>query len=380
MITPDWDPRSEDVRRDQRAAYDGLRARCPVAYSDFMGWSVFRHADGLRVLHDHETFSNVVSRHLSVPNGMDPPEHTAFRPIIERYFQPERLRPLEPACRAIIAELLSPRPSIELVAEVALPFTARVQCAFLDAPADLAQPLVRWAQQNHAATLAQDRAAQATIAQEFEDLIDALCDRRADLAAGTDVISSLMREEVCGRPLTRREIASILRNWTVGEIGTISASISIIVEFLATHAAWQARLRSDPALLMDAIDEILRLHGPLVANRRVATRAVELGGRRVEAGEPLSLNWVSANRDERVFDHADEFRLDRDPSLNLLFGAGIHVCPGYAFARLELRVFTEELLARTADIRLDPAQPPTVARYPASGFATLPVLIDWAAA
>jgi cytochrome P450 len=235
-ITPDWDPRAEHVLRDQRAAYDDLRERCPVAYSEFMRWSVFRHADVLRILGDHETFSYVVSRHLSVPNGMAPPEHTAYRQIVERYFHPERLGRLEPACRRVAAELLRGRTSVEVVADLALPFTALVQCAFLDAPPALAQPLVRWARQNHAATLNQDRAAQATIAQEFEDLIGELCDRRADSdTAATDVISSLMREEVFGRPLTRQEIASILRNWTVGEIGTISASIGIVVEFLAAH-------------------------------------------------------------------------------------------------------------------------------------------------
>ena len=84
---PDWDPTAGDVLRDQRVAYDGMRERCPVAYSTVMGWSLFRHEDVVRVLHDHTTFSNAVSQHRSVPNGMDPPEHTAYRNIIETYFR-----------------------------------------------------------------------------------------------------------------------------------------------------------------------------------------------------------------------------------------------------------------------------------------------------
>jgi cytochrome P450 len=71
---PDWDPRSVEVQRDQLAAYDAMRERCPVAYSEFLGWSIFRHADVLRVLNDHTAFSNVVSSHRAVPSGMDPPE------------------------------------------------------------------------------------------------------------------------------------------------------------------------------------------------------------------------------------------------------------------------------------------------------------------
>src|SRR5690554_6174230 len=85
----DWDPRAEDVLNDQISAYDEMRHRCPVAFSDYLQWSLFRHADVMRVLEDHETFSNSASRHLSVPNAMDPPEHTRFRRIIEPYFRSE---------------------------------------------------------------------------------------------------------------------------------------------------------------------------------------------------------------------------------------------------------------------------------------------------
>src|SRR5690606_38721088 len=82
----DWDPRSADALADQIAAYDALRARCPVAYSDYLQWSLLRHADVMQVLLDHETFSSAVSSYPSVPNGMDPPEHGLFRRLIEPYF------------------------------------------------------------------------------------------------------------------------------------------------------------------------------------------------------------------------------------------------------------------------------------------------------
>lgn len=78
----DWDPKSAAVLRDQRAAFDEMRERCPVAYSDLLGWSLFRHEDIVRVLNDHVTFSSVVSKNLSVPNGMDPPR---TRPIPPRH-------------------------------------------------------------------------------------------------------------------------------------------------------------------------------------------------------------------------------------------------------------------------------------------------------
>ena len=377
-IKPDWDPRSEDVSRDQRAAYDKMRERCPVAYSELMEWSIFSHEDVTRVLHDHDTFSNAVSQHLSVPSGMDAPEHTEYRRIIDPYFSPQRMDAFEPTCRAISADLVQnalASGEVELMAELALLFAVRVQCAFLGWPTHLHEPLTRWTQKNHEATLAQDRPAMSQIALEFEGFIDDMLETRFQAGAKRedDITTALMHEKVWGRSLSNEEIASILRIWTVGEIGTIAASIGILAHFLAHHRELQEQLRAQPSLLPAAIDEILRIHGPLVANRRVTTCTVEIGGQKLDAGERISLIWISANRDSRVFEDPDNFSLDRDPGKNLLYGTGIHVCPGAPLARMEMRVCMEELLKRTSLIRPIPDKSPTNAKYPASGFSTLPL-------
>lgn len=380
MFQQDWDPKSDAVLRDQRAAYDEMRERCPVAYSDFLGWSLFRHEDIVRVLNDPDTFSNAVSRHLSVPNGMDPPEHTGYRRIIESYFRPERMEAFEPQCRKIAANLvqsLLERDEVELISEFAHWFSVRVQCSSLGWPAEMYEPLSLWTQKNHKATLAEDRAAMATIAIEFEGYVVRLLQvrRAAGAQASDDITTSLLRQQVEGRPLRDEEIVSILRNWTVGEVGTISAAVGILVHYISEHADLQQRLRAQPSLLPAAIEEILRIHGPLVANRRITTRPVEIGGRKIGAGERISLIWISANRDGRVFEDPEAFRLDRDPAANLLYGAGIHVCPGAPLARMEMRVAMEELLARTTRIDPIPDRPPTGAVYPASGYATLSLRI-----
>ena len=96
-----------------------------------------------------------------------------------------------------------------------------------------------------------------------------------------------------------------------------------------------------------------------------------MGSQALAAGERLSINWIAANRDPRAFDAPDDFRIDRDPALNLLYGAGVHVCPGAPLARLELRVLIEEVLARTQAITLSPSHVPTRAVAPDAGYATL---------
>src|SRR5690606_5858303 len=118
-----------------------------------------------------------------------------------------------------------------------------------------------------------------------------------------------MHEAIAGRPLSNEEIASLLRNWTVGEIGTLSAAIGSLVHCLAIHPQWQDRLRAEPALIPQAVEEILRIDGPLATNRRVTTCPVEIGGRQIAAGEQVTLHWIAANRDERAFEEPQTFQL-----------------------------------------------------------------------
>jgi len=145
----DWDPKADEVQRDQRAAYDAMRERCPVAYSDFLGWTLFRHADVMRALHDPDTFSSVVSRHLSVPSGMDPPEHTDFRAALNPYFEPEQMAAFEPHCRQLARELAAALPAddeVELTGQFTSWFAVRVQCRFLGWPARFHEKLYQWVQ------------------------------------------------------------------------------------------------------------------------------------------------------------------------------------------------------------------------------------------
>ena len=377
---PDWDPRSGQVLSDQIKAYDEMRHRCPVAYSDYLGWSLFRHEDVVRALDDHDTFSSAVSNHLSVPSGMDPPRHTPYRRLIEHHFEPARVLAFEPLCRAISADLVSALDrsvEIDLVTRLAQRFAVRIQCAFLGWPDSLHAPLLEWVRRNHEATLARDTAVMATIALEFDGYIHNLLEarRQSGAAAPNDITTDLLCQRIDGRLLSQEEIVSILRNWTVGELGTITACVGILAHYLAQEPQLQRQLREEPGLLPAAIDEILRLHAPLISNRRVTTKPVEIGERKIAAGERVTLIWASANRDEKVFGDPDEFRLDRDPAKNLLYGRGIHVCPGAQLARLELRIVMEELLKDTSEIAPAPGCQPAIAIYPASGFSALPLIL-----
>lgn len=369
--TPSHDPYTE---------YDARRVSCPVAHSERLGWELRRHADILRALHEHKRFSNRVSHHLTVPNGMDPPEHTPYRLLIEPYFSAERMRVFEPRCRALAAAVVEDLPAqgeVEIMSAVALRYAVRVQCAFLGWPAHMEEALRTWAIRNQQALRDQNRTATAQNAHVFEDMIGGLLHARriAGARPTEDLTAHLLFDRVGDRPLNDEEITSILRNWTAGEVATLSASIGLLVQFLAEQADLQELLRKEPSRLPYAIDEILRIRGPLPINRRVTTCAVKVGSQEIPAQEPVALVWLSGNRDEQVFEDPLSFRWDRDPSQNLLYGAGLHVCPGAPLARLQQRVFMEELLASTESIALIGGRSPLPADYPAGGFSTVPLRI-----
>lgn len=376
----DWNSRSPEVQEDQIAAYDSMRTRCPVAHDEFMGYTLFKNEDVRYALEHPELFSNRVStRHIAVPNGMDAPEHTAFRAINDKYFTPERMQAFEPQIREVVRQLVRDTPrgeTIDIMGEFATRYAMRVQNAFMGWPESLEEALITWMNKNRAATLKRDREEIGRVALEFDSYIRALLDERRDAPATQDVTAELLHDIVelpeVSRTMTDEEIVSLIRNWTVGELSTVSAIVGVLVTFLAENPDEAERLRQHPEYVGHAIEEILRLQDPLVANRRVTTQDVELGGRTIPAGSPVTINWTSANRDEQAFEDALSYRPDRDQSKNLVYGAGVHVCPGAPLARLELRVLVEELLAATSTIEvLETAN----AQFPVAGYSSVRAVI-----
>ena len=126
---------------------------------------------------------------------------------------------------------------------------------------------------------------------------------------------------------------------------------------LLSQPSQLAEVRSDPSLLPGAVEEILRWANPLHYFRRTATQDTEVGGAAIKAGQKLAMMYTSANRDESVFPDPHRFDIHRTPNPHLSFGIGNHFCLGAHLARLEGRVFFEELLAHsTVELAGDPVR------------------------
>ncbi len=368
----DWNPRDASVLEDQRRAYDEMRERCPVAHSEFMGWSLFRHEDIATVLADPETYSNV-SRFLAIPNGMDPPVLGRYREALAPNFDQEQMARIEPRAREIAANLLVPMHSggeAEFIGAFATPFALKTLCALLGWPERQWECLGGWTHDSQQAAFSREPGVGKALASLFSEHVKANLElHRASPNDVADATDALLRTEVDGVRFDDDQIVSILRNWTAGH-GTVVAGLGILVLHLAQEPELQDRLRSDPSLIPAAIEEILRVDGTLVANPRITTREVKIQNRTIPKGEHLMLMWIAANRDPRAFDDPNTVKVERNNGASMVWGQGIHLCMGASLARLEMRVATEELLSRTKRFEFA-GDALRRAVYPSNGLAAL---------
>lgn len=373
---PDWEPLSDAALVDQRQTYDRMRASCPMARSP-RGVTLFRHANVVAAATNLEAFSSAASSHRQVPNSLDPPEHAAFRAVIDPFFTPDRMHALAPRLRACAHEIVSRlarHTPVDAVSELGYPFAVRAQTEWLGWHG-VEDDLLAWVADHHAATRSADLARTKATAAAFDEIVARQVRRRRDLgsAAPNDPTTELLHVRVGGEPLSDADIVSILRNWTAGDLGSIAAALGVIVHFLATHADIQAALRADPRELPSAVDEMLRIDDPFLFSRRVVRATTEVAGCALEAGTHVYLNWTSANRDEAVFGDPDAYRPQDHAAHNLVYGVGPHACPGRPLATLELVLATETLLQQTSSVELATGISPQRETYPLGGWRRVPV-------
>jgi cytochrome P450 len=184
------------------------------------------------------------------------------------------------------------------------------------------------------------------------------------------VASSLLAMRIDGQAVSDDLMQGALRQLLVAGHVAVTMALGSVARHLALHPELQAELRADRERIPAAIEELLRLYAPNQAFCRTANRTVELHGQTIPPRVPIVVLYPSANRDELVFEAPDEFRWDR-PVKHLAFGNGVHKCPGEGLARMQLRIFAEELLTRTAQVEIDGTV--EFAQWPEYGPKSLPL-------
>jgi cytochrome P450 len=192
---------------------------------------------------------------------------------------------------------------------------------------------------------------------------------------GDDLISALVHAEEAGDRLSDDELFGIVQVLLIAGQETTTQLIGNGLHALMAHAEQLARLRAAPSLITKAVEECLRYDTPVQARTRVATKDMELGGKKIPAGQTLFLLLGAANRDPRAFPDPDRFDVGRDNNHHLAFGHGIHYCLGHALARLEGKIALGALIARMPRLAPDPnALPRRTPNFSLRGFTSLPVV------
>ncbi len=365
----DWDPLDSKTFRDPLATYTEMRKRCPVAFTDRWGsfWTLTKYQDIVRVAADNETFISSIQNLVPMsprsgvprrPLQVDPPEHAQFRRAINPYLEPGRVAKLEPTLRQIAARFLQPlvaRGRGDATKDYARHLPIRALCAFLGASEQDAVWIQERSGRYVQAIAADDRETAKQLSGELDEFALGLVATRrsAPLDPDLDLITGLFAAKIEDEPLNDEVIAGLVRGLIVAADRSTSNGIGSSILHLTTHADLQAQLRRDYVLIPEAVEEFVRLYAPSQATARTTTRDVELGGRKIRAGDVVAMVFLAGNRDPAVFPEPDECVFGRNSNLHLGFGHGVHKCAGQSLARLQLKIALEELLSRTKGFELD---------------------------
>ena len=355
------------VRGTPYDALRRLRATAPVHPVQLPGlpraWLLTRHADVRLVSRDTETFSSKMGNTLVVaeagPNsamlpGIDPPRHVHFRKLINQGFTARNVLRLEPRMRAVAREIvadITDKGEFDAVSDISAEMSLQVIADVLGVPPEDRMDVFRWS--NAIGSLgiedpdyAPTPEALGKAAAEMFSYCNELVDHRRKHGLTDDILSALLAAEVDGDKLNRDQLNEFFLLLAIAGNETTRNTLSHGVLALSEHPDQQALLARDTEAVKPAVEELLRWATPVMHFRRTVTRDVEIGGQRIPAGDWVLMHYLSANRDEDVFERADQFDVARPDAGHAAFGGGgVHFCLGAQLARLELRAMLEELYA-----------------------------------
>ena len=354
------------------AVWTRLRAEAPVAHFAPPGyrpfWAITKHGDIVQILSQPVRFSSAhgiilgPANAVAVPSEMvvtlDPPRHGPLRRVAMRRFTSNAVGAKRADIERIAVEILDRAATAgatvecDFVERIAAPLPIAVIAWMLGVPRADWELLFRWTNEVIGKDDPEYRRPGETPGQtirrargELHAYFDHLSERRRS-DPQDDLVSELIRARIDGAPLTQEQLVSYCELIVeAGNETTRNAISGGLLAFCEHRDEWE-KLRGQPELLPDAVEEILRWVSPIAHFTRTATEDSEVRGTKIGAGEQVAVFYASANRDEEVFEEPFAFRVDRRPNRHLAFGIGEHYCMGAHVARVELETIFRHLLAR----------------------------------
>ena len=375
--------------------FSALRDESPIHFSDKLGtWVCTKYEDIMEILHDTDRFSSLMptgprdgrsgfatameelaadpsmaeyfqkflanAANAAVLLNADPPEHRRQRKAVNRAFRPTRLRGMEPMIEEVTSELIQEivdKGESEFVSEFAVGLPMTIIAVALGVETDDLATFKRWSDDlvmpvgNPDPTTEKVRDYLISLSEFNEFFGNLLQLRRQD--PHEDIISDVATAEVNDEMLNEAEMLSMLQQFLVAGNETTTKLLTNLMHHLAEEDGLEERLREDPSLIDNFIEEGLRFEAPVGGLFRMAKEDTMVGETQLREGDHIWLIFAAANRDPDMFSQPDTFSVDRENARDhLAFGHGEHFCIGAMLARLEARIAVEQILERLQNIRL----------------------------
>jgi cytochrome P450 len=407
------DPLAYAAEKPVEDAFTFLRREMPFEQAEPVGfdrfWVATKHADILEIERQNDLFHNgdraatvtpiEIDRKVRAIMGgsphlvrslvqMDNPDHMAYRKLTQKWFLPQNLTRLEARIRDIanvfINRMADMGGTCDFARDVGLFYPLHVIMEVLGVP-DADEPkMLKLTQElfgsndpdlNRSGAATGDFEAGLAAMQEtigdFISYFDAVTEDRRRCPR-EDVASVIANGQIDGKPLDHFAAMSYYIIVATAGHDTTSHTTAGGLRVLAENPAEFKRLKEDPSLIPTFVEETIRWATPVKHFMRTATADTEIRGRKITKGDWLMLAYWSGNRDEDVFPEPFTFKIDRTPNKHVALGYGAHVCIGQHLARMEMRIFWEELLKRLDEVQLNGVPKMSAANF-VSGPKSLPV-------
>lgn len=350
------------VARDPHPFYSALRTHCPIASMEGMEGThiISRYEDVRFALQHPEIFSSefeavdIGQDRPLIPLQIDPPDHAKYRKVMDPHLAMRHMTPMEDGVRMLVNQLIdgfAARGSVDAHAEFTVPLPSTVFVELCDLDAGRLEDFLRWKDniirpQTRQPEVAFDPEAQAAIrhdtAREIYAFFDTLIGERL-ANPGDDVISRFALGEVDGQRMTHEQMLDVCFLFILGGLDTVTSTLDCSLAYLAQHPERRDQIATNPSLIPAAVEELLRLHTPVMQILRVVAQPHEMHGVQMNPGDHVIVMLGAADTDPDEFgEGADDLVLDRDVNRHLAFGGGPHRCLGSNLARFELRIALEE--------------------------------------
>ena len=393
---------------DEKRLYEALayaRAHEPVAWVDVAPyapfWAITKHADVMDIERDNELFTNDPRPFLEVAEfdekqraereagvGLrtlihtDDPHHRDLRKIGADWFKPSALKALKVRCDELakiwVDKMAEKGPELDFAQDIAVNYPLYVILTLLGMPESDFGFMLKLTQElfgqndEEMQRDANPDAFMAVIMDMFAYFTTLTASRREHPT--DDLASAIANATINGEPISDMDTLSYYAIVASAGHDTTSAGIAGGLLALIQNPDQLARLQADPSLMGTAVEEIIRWVVPVKEFMRTAQKDTVVRGVNIKKGDAVLLSYVSANRDEEVFDNPDKFDVGRDPNKHLSFGYGVHFCLGASLARMEINSFLSELIPRIKTIELA-GEPQLISTLFVGGLKRLPIRV-----